>query len=60
MSDWSHGYNVSTGYTYHFFREMAPAWMDFALRLAGYQPNPPTKGRRYLELGCIIKGVRVI
>jgi len=52
MSDWSHGYNVSMGYTYHFFREMAPAWMDFALRLAGYQPNPPTKGRRYLELGC--------
>ncbi len=52
MSDWSHGYNVSTGYTYHFFREMAPNWIDFSLRLAGYQRDSDQKKRRYLELGC--------
>lgn len=51
MSEWSHGYNVSVGYTYGYFRELAPTWLDYGLRLAGHQP-PEGKGRRYLELGC--------
>ena len=37
MGDWSHGYEVSVGYSYGFFREMAPDWLDFCTRLAGYE-----------------------
>jgi len=53
MSDWSHGYNVSTGYTFGFYREIAPDWIDFALAWRGQQP-PRRDGEqtfRYLELG---------
>ena len=53
MSGQSHGYNVSVGYSYGFFREMAPDWLDFCARVAGYKP-PQRQGEalRYLELGC--------
>lgn len=53
MSERSHGYNVSVGYSYGFFREMAPDWLDFCVRIAGYEP-PRRHGNafRYLELGC--------
>lgn len=51
MADWSHGYNISSGYTYNFYRELAPAWIDFAVRLAGKKRAFAEK-RRYLELGC--------
>lgn len=54
MSEWSHGYNVSVGYTYGYFRELGPSWLDYALRLASHQPPQTQGGRRlrYLELGC--------
>ena len=53
MSDWSHGYNVSLGYTYGFYREMAPDWLDMCARMAGFvAPNRGEDGAfRYLELG---------
>lgn len=53
MSDWSHGYNVSLGYTYGTYRELAPDWLDFCTRLAGYvAPCREESGAfRYLELG---------
>ena len=53
MSDWSHGYNVSMGYSYGFYREMAPDWLDFCAWIGGFEP-PQRAGRpfRYLELGC--------
>lgn len=51
MADWSHGYNISSGYTYNFYRELAPAWIDFSVRLAGKKRALAEK-RRYLELGC--------
>lgn len=54
MSQWTHGYNVSQGYTYGFYREMAPDWLDFCTLASGYLP--PRRGEdgsfRYLELGC--------
>ena len=50
MSDWSHGYNTSQGYTYNFYREMSPHWIDFGMRLAGHKRACVDK-RRYLELG---------
>jgi SAM-dependent methyltransferase len=53
MSEWSHGYNVSTGYTYGFYRELAPNWLDFSAVIQGYVPPPRGAGGsfRYLELG---------
>lgn len=53
MSDWSHGYNVSVEYTCHFYREMAPDWIDHAARVAGYVPprRSASGAFRYLELG---------
>lgn len=53
MSDWSHGYDVSGLYTYSFYREMAPDWLDLCARLSGHMA--PLRGEggsfRYLELG---------
>jgi len=53
MSDWSHGYNVSLGYTYGFYRELSPDWMDLCARISGFVPPiRDADGRfRYLELG---------
>jgi len=53
MKDWSHGYNVSMGYSFGFYREMAPDWLDFCAWIGGFEP-PQRTGRpfRYLELGC--------
>ena len=53
MSGWSHGYNVSTGYTFGFYRELAPDWLDLALAMRGLE-TPRSDGSqpfRYLELG---------
>jgi len=54
MNDWSHGYDVSAGYTYGFRREMAPDWLDLSAMLAGQAPGRAASGApfRYLELGC--------
>ncbi|RYE53021.1 MAG: methyltransferase domain-containing protein, partial [Rhizobiaceae bacterium] len=53
MADWAHGYDVSVGYTYGYFREMAPDWLDMCVRLNGF--IPPRRGPegqfRYLDLG---------
>lgn len=53
MNDWSHGYNVSMGYVFGFHPEMAPDWMDFCTRVAGFVPRRPERSGpfRYLELG---------
>lgn len=52
MSKWSHGYDVSMGYSFGFFREMAPDWLDFCAMLAGFEaPERRTGKFRYLELG---------
>src|SRR5918998_6599048 len=49
---WSHGYDVSLGYTYNFHREMAPGWMDFCVGAHGFEPERRGSGYRYLDLGC--------
>lgn len=53
MTSWSHGYNVSAGYTYGFYRELAPDWIDLALSFRGLEPprGQPGAAFRYLELG---------
>lgn len=54
MSDWSAGYNVDLGYTYGYYREQDPAWMDLCALLRGVRPPSLAyeKRLRYLELGC--------
>lgn len=65
MAKWSHGYNVSSGYTYGFYRETSPDWIDLALAVRGFEwpQRTPTGGYRYLELGsgqgfglCLLAG----
>lgn len=52
MNDWSHGYDVSLGYTYGFCPEMAPGWLDLCARFAGQAPpRAPSAPFRFLELG---------
>lgn len=50
---WDHGYFSSTSYTSGFYRELAPAWLDFAALLKGHQPPRSHEGDAftYLELG---------
>ncbi len=52
MTGWSHGYDVSVGYTYGFGREMAPGWLELCARVAGWRPPESGARRRYLDLGC--------
>ena len=48
--EWTSGYRADIDYTYGYYRELAPALIDFALLYAGYEP--PRRGdTRYLELG---------
>jgi len=51
-SDRTHGYNTSVGYTFGFYREMAPAWLDLCVEAAGYEAPRRNGPFRYLELGC--------
>jgi SAM-dependent methyltransferase len=53
MNDWSHGYDVSGGYSHGFYREMAPDWLDLCAALGGAgAPRDRSSGKfRYLELG---------
>jgi tRNA G46 methylase TrmB len=50
---WDHGYFSSTSYTSGVYRELAPAWLDFAALLKGHQPPRSHEGEAfsYLELG---------
>ncbi len=49
---WSHGYNVSSGYTYGFYRELTPDWLNFGALLHGNRVPDAAAPFRYLELGC--------
>jgi SAM-dependent methyltransferase len=48
----AHGYVTDTSYTDQFFRELAPAWLNYAAALNGVKPRPLDDGFVYLELGC--------
>ena len=50
MVDWQHGYVTDMPYTFGFYKECAPNWMDWVALLRGSEP--PTATRRVLELGC--------
>mgnify|MGYP006292291909 FL=1 len=50
MSQWSSGYNVDVGYTYGFYREFSPGWLDYVATVQGI--STPAGNTRFLELGC--------
>ncbi|HEY9887957.1 MAG TPA: class I SAM-dependent methyltransferase [Candidatus Obscuribacterales bacterium] len=50
MSTWSSGYNTDLGYTFGYYREIAPEWLDYVALTKSV--TPPTGAWRYLELGC--------
>jgi len=52
-SSWSHGYFSADTYTSHFFRELAPAWLDYTAFSRGFRAPRLQEGIpfRYLELG---------
>jgi SAM-dependent methyltransferase len=52
MADGHHGYNASIGYPSYFFREMGPDWLDFCIRIQGFDANRTGASYRYLDLGC--------
>ena len=51
---WNHGYNTDLGYTFGYYREQDPAWLDLSALFKGAcPPSQSATGRlRYLELGC--------
>lgn len=50
MSTWSSGYNTDLGYTFGYYREISPEWLDFVA--LSKLVTPPAGDWRYLELGC--------
>ena len=52
--NWGLGYNVDVGYTFGYYREEDPLWLDLCALVHGVRPPSLTseKGLRYLELGC--------
>jgi SAM-dependent methyltransferase len=50
MSTWSSGYNTDLGYTFGFYREISPEWLDYVALTKSV--TPPSGHWRYLELGC--------
>lgn len=50
MSTWSSGYNTDLGYTFGFYREISPEWLDYVALTKSV--TPPSGKWRYLELGC--------
>ncbi|MDB9525148.1 class I SAM-dependent methyltransferase [Oscillatoria sp. CS-180] len=50
MSTWSSGYNTDLGYTFGFYREISPEWLDYVALTRSV--TPPSEQWRYLELGC--------
>ena len=49
-SDWKHGYFADNGYTFGYYREMAPCYLAWAALLQGV--IVPTRNFRYIDLGC--------
>jgi len=49
---WTEGYVTDIGYSHGFCREMAPAWIAFALLLRGLRPPAHEAGFAFAELGA--------
>jgi len=52
MGDRRHGYDLSLDYPSYFIREMGPDWLDFCIRVQGFEAPRAAPDYRYLDLGC--------
>ncbi len=52
MSDPGHGYVTDIPYTRYFYRELAPAWLDFTATLSAIAPPVHGGDFTWCELGC--------
>ena len=52
MADRRHGYDVSVGYPASFFPQLAPNWLDFCIRVQGFDPQRTGPSYRYADMGC--------
>lgn len=51
-AEWSQGYVTDTLYTENHYRELSPAWINYAALLNGCLPRPTDRDFSYIELGC--------
>ena len=51
MADRRHGYDVSVGYPASFFPHLAPNWLDFCIRVQGFDPQRTGPSYRYAGHG---------
>lgn len=51
MNDWSDGYFTESTYTYGYFRNISPAWLNFCLLLNGYVAGESDENSAHCELG---------
>src|SRR5262249_10288706 len=52
MSESGRGYITDVPYTRGFYRELAPAWLDFTATISGTAPPDSSKEFAWCELGC--------
>lgn len=52
MSEAGSGYITDIPYTRGFYRELAPAWLDFTAVISGVMPPDPGREFSWCELGC--------
>ncbi|MDE2387901.1 MAG: methyltransferase regulatory domain-containing protein [Betaproteobacteria bacterium] len=52
MSDWTQGYVTEVEYTQGFYKELAPAHLEFAALLQGYEAPSTAKPFNWIEVGC--------
>jgi len=51
-ASWTHGYVTEVDYTRHFYRELAPSFLRYALTLGGFRTPGLEAAFTYCELGC--------
>ena len=51
-ANWMSGYVSDVAYTLGFYRELAPAFLNFACLVNGVEGPPLDRPLRYCELGC--------
>lgn len=52
MSDWAQGYVTEIEYTQGFYKELAPAHLEFAALMQGYEAPSTTRPFNWIEVGC--------
>ncbi len=51
MNDWNEGYFTESTYTYGYFRNISPTWLNFCLLVNGYVAGESDENSAHCELG---------